>query len=114
MRPLLPPAVAPSHARLLPALAGLLLSGLVACGDSGSPAAPSAEVVNSEVSGATVLTFSQITAGGSHTCGVTTEGVAYCWGYNFTGQLGLGSASGPEVCGPWPCARRPRAGRPAG
>ena len=32
--------------------------------------------------------FAQIAVGGSHSCGITTEGVAYCWGDNNEGQLG--------------------------
>ena len=36
------------------------------------------------------LAFSTIAAGGSHTCGVTTGGDAYCWGINGLGQLGTG------------------------
>jgi len=31
-----------------------------------------------------------VNAGAHHTCGVTTSGVAYCWGWNFSGQLGWG------------------------
>ena len=38
------------------------------------------------------LTFSSITVGFSHTCGLTGEGKAYCWGSNFHGQLGDGSS----------------------
>jgi alpha-tubulin suppressor-like RCC1 family protein len=37
------------------------------------------------------LTFKAITAGGPHTCGLTTEGQAYCWGANTWGQLGDGA-----------------------
>ena len=32
-----------------------------------------------------------LNAGGPSTCGVTTGGVAYCWGYNAFGQLGTGT-----------------------
>ena len=34
------------------------------------------------------LAFRQISAGGNHTCGVTTGSRAYCWGDNFFGQIG--------------------------
>ena len=38
------------------------------------------------------LRFSAVTAGeGLHTCGLTTTGELYCWGYNFYGELGDGS-----------------------
>ena len=37
------------------------------------------------------LTFTSLTAGAAHTCGLTASGEAYCWGLNSTGQLGSGS-----------------------
>jgi alpha-tubulin suppressor-like RCC1 family protein len=37
------------------------------------------------------LRFKSLSAGVSHSCGVTTAGTAYCWGLNKMGQLGNGS-----------------------
>ncbi|HZH75571.1 MAG TPA: Ig-like domain-containing protein, partial [Archangium sp.] len=37
------------------------------------------------------LTFSSISAGDTHTCALTPMGVAYCWGNNGSGQLGVNS-----------------------
>lgn len=46
----------------------------------------------------TVLSFGSVTAGGVHTCGLSNAGAAYCWGANYSGQLGNGSITGPESC----------------
>jgi hypothetical protein len=35
--------------------------------------------------------WAQVSAGLRHTCGITTAGAAYCWGYNTTGQIGNGN-----------------------
>jgi alpha-tubulin suppressor-like RCC1 family protein/uncharacterized protein YjdB len=43
------------------------------------------------------FTFADVRAGDDFTCGITTAGVGYCWGYNYHGQLGRGYSGGP-----WP------------
>src|SRR5437763_16253674 len=40
------------------------------------------------------LTFATVSPGTYHTCGVTTDGVGYCWGGNGTGELGDGTTDG--------------------
>ncbi|MBB4754059.1 S8 family serine peptidase [Actinoplanes lobatus] len=37
--------------------------------------------------------FTRLTAGWSHTCGLSSDSKAYCWGYNFHGQLGTGDTA---------------------
>ena len=44
-------------------------------------------------SSAGTLTFSMVSIGGSHSCGVTTDSRAYCWGDNSQGELGDGSTT---------------------
>ena len=43
------------------------------------------------------LTFKSLSAGGAHTCGVTTNGSSYCWGDNSAGQLGNGSKAASKT-----------------
>jgi hypothetical protein len=51
-----------------------------------------APVTASVSAAAAPLVFRQVSAGADHTCGVTVDDVAYCWGEG--GELGIGSPSG--------------------
>ena len=47
------------------------------------------------------LVFATLVADGATTCGVTTAGAAYCWGFGFAGQIGLtGEGTGSVVPAP--------------
>jgi alpha-tubulin suppressor-like RCC1 family protein len=72
---------------MLTLMAGLALAPLGCREDATSPAEPEPIPVFS-TSSQTPLSFRQMSAGLFHTCGVTTDGRAYCWGDNVSGQLG--------------------------
>lgn len=46
------------------------------------------------------LTFTKISVGGRHVCGLTSAGAAYCWGANDRGQLGTGSTAAVTIATP--------------
>lgn len=66
-------------------------------GDAPAPASPT-EPDAEEAAAAAPLAFRQLSSGGKHTCGVTTDNRAYCWGNNVEGELGIGTTTGPENC----------------
>jgi alpha-tubulin suppressor-like RCC1 family protein len=95
---------------LAPMLATGLLVTILGCReDAESPTEPQATPALATT--ASPLAFYQVSAGNVHSCGVTTDNRAYCWGDNDYGRLGTGSDTGPESCngavGPFPCSTRP-------
>lgn len=50
--------------------------------------------------------WTDIAVGTLTACALDHSGTAYCWGFDRYGTLGDGPGS-PEVCGAWPCSRRP-------
>jgi alpha-tubulin suppressor-like RCC1 family protein len=71
--------------------AGLLIAALGCREDAESPTAPEAAPALATTTPA--LAFYQVSAGSNHSCGVTTDNRAYCWGFAFDGQLGDGTTT---------------------
>ena len=69
----------------------LLLAALGCRDDTTAPTRAVPTEPQAAVAAATALSFSQLSAGSEHTCGVTTDARAYCWGWGFYGQLGIGT-----------------------
>jgi alpha-tubulin suppressor-like RCC1 family protein len=68
-------------------VASALLISLLGCGDEAeSPLAPESEPALATTAAA--LSFVSVSAGWDHSCGVTADPHAYCWGNNQVGQLG--------------------------
>jgi len=65
---------------------GVNLLGQLGSGRVGPPAGPTPVTGNHS--------FSSLTAGARHACGLATDGVAWCWGTNKSGQLGTGNTRG--------------------
>jgi alpha-tubulin suppressor-like RCC1 family protein len=83
--------------RLAPVLAIAVVVAALGCGEDAqsptSPAATPGPPPTLDVVAAQALLFSTVSAGGEHTCGVTTDQRAYCWGYGVRGQLGNGTTA---------------------
>ena len=75
-------------------LGSLALLAAIGCqSTTEAPTAPAAEPSTSNLAVAGALVFREVSAGNDHTCGVTSENAAYCWGSNSVGQLGDGASS---------------------
>ncbi|AKU92059.1 Ig-like domain-containing protein [Vulgatibacter incomptus] len=82
---------------------GLTPIGRVVCFGSndqkqlGSERASGESVAAVAVDFAPEMRFSAVYAGGSHSCALTDEGEAWCWGSNASGQLGTGGTPSTAV-----------------
>jgi alpha-tubulin suppressor-like RCC1 family protein len=79
-----------------PAWPGLILAALAACReDVTAPTSP--EAVSPAAAVVQTPTFLQVAAGWYHTCGVATDGRAWCWGLNRDGELGDGTTTDRSI-----------------
>ena len=69
--------------------------GTNALGTIGDGSSSDFQVTPAAVSGGHA--FTDIAVGGEHTCGLTAAGDAWCWGYNFFGELGDGTTTDSNV-----------------
>ncbi len=74
---------------------------------TGSPSTTLPVAVAPPAGETTRLSFTALSAGRSHTCGITDGAAAYCWGANVSGQLGDGTTVNRSV----PVAVAPPAGQ---
>ena len=68
--------------------------GQLGDGDTASSSVPVAVDTSGVLAG---KTLTQIATGSGHTCALDSTGAAYCWGYNYTGQLGDGDTASTTV-----------------
>jgi alpha-tubulin suppressor-like RCC1 family protein len=73
-------------------LSVLLMCTVTGCDDAAeSPAEPTRDASAAMASVAEAPAFYQLASGGFHTCGIATDGAAWCWGTGSSGQLGEGT-----------------------
>ncbi len=80
--------------RIAPPLISTVAIALLACWDNAEPPTASEILPGSSASALAPFRFRQVSVGEGHTCGVTTDNVAYCWG---SGPLGNGTVGASTV-----------------
>jgi alpha-tubulin suppressor-like RCC1 family protein len=79
-------------------LAPALLLAALACSDDPQGPATAEPTSPAFAAAATApLSFRQLSTGDGQGCGVTTDSLGYCWGYNKNGQLGDGTETSPRL-----------------
>jgi alpha-tubulin suppressor-like RCC1 family protein len=82
-------------------LASVVFGAALGCGeDTASPTGPEEPAAPTLATTTAVLAFRQVSGGETHTCGITTDNRAYCWGLNYYGQLGDGSFGAAKITRP--------------
>src|SRR5690349_458791 len=77
--------------RWLTALVAVVAALLAAAGTAAAEARPE------DLQGIEIVTgVAGVSAGGTHSCAVTTNHQVLCWGDGSSGQLGVGELSGPS------------------
>jgi alpha-tubulin suppressor-like RCC1 family protein len=72
----------------------LLLVALASCNETTTePGTSPVAAPSFSTTATTALAFYQVSGGQGHTCAITTDNRAYCWGENMTGQLGDGTTT---------------------
>lgn len=74
-------------------LLAIAAAALAACREEPPTAPQAADLPAGAIAAATALAFVQVTQGITHSCGVTADDRAYCWGDNSRAQLGNGTWS---------------------
>jgi alpha-tubulin suppressor-like RCC1 family protein len=79
-------------------------SGLQTCASGSSCSAVPVQVLTAP-NGPALTNVTAIATGGTGTCALLANQTVDCWGDNYFGTLGVGSLTGPELCGGFdPCS----------
>jgi alpha-tubulin suppressor-like RCC1 family protein len=76
-----------------PAVATVSTGGIVTGVGSGSATITAASEGHTDTVQVDVVAFATLSAGSFTTCGISFSGTAYCWGWNWAGQLGDGTTN---------------------